>query len=287
MKFSSVMLFLVLWFTFAYIPVAHMVWWAGGEGAEGFLFGLGALDFAGGTVVHINSGVAGLVACLVVGPRIGFRRDNMAPHNLSLTLIGACLLWVGWFGFNAGSNLEANGLTAAALLNTILATAAAAIGWSLCEAISRGHASLLGAASGAVAGLVAVTPAAGITGFVGAVALGGIASVVCYLAVVGLKEMLGYDDSLDVFGIHGVGGMVGAVLTGVFGATQLGGFGGFEDIGGQVAIQVIAVVVTVIWSAVVAFVALMIVKFTMGLRVTEQQEREGLDITSHGESAYN
>jgi Amt family ammonium transporter len=281
MKFSATLAFLALWFTFAYLPMAHMVWWSGG-----FLFELGALDFAGGTVVHINAGVAALVACIMLGRRLGYGRENMAPHNLPLTLVGACLLWVGWFGFNAGSNLEANGLTAAAALNTILATAAAAIAWSAAEQVMRGHASLLGAASGAVAGLVAITPAAGLSGFVGAVFLGATASLVSYWAVVSLKPMFRYDDSLDVFGIHGVAGIVGAIGTGIVGAPLLGGFGAFDSIGAQVVIQAQAVAVCIVWTAVVSFVALLIIKSVIGLRVSEADEREGLDLSSHGESAY-
>ena len=284
-KFGSVMLFIVLWFTFSYLPLAHMVW-AGG----GLLFEMGALDFAGGTVVHINAGVAGLVAAIIVGPRLGFGKDNMAPHNLTFAFIGACLLWVGWFGFNAGSNLEANGLTAQAVLNTITATAAAALAWSLGEKIARGHASLLGAISGAVAGLVAITPAAGLAGTVGAIFLGAVAGLVCLWAVVSLKPMLKYDDSLDVFGVHGVGGIVGAIGTAIVAAPSLGGFGpGGEEyaIGGQLGTQITAVVIAVVWSAVVSAIALYIVKAVMGLRPTEAEEREGLDITSHGERAYN
>jgi ammonium transporter, Amt family len=294
MRFGSVMLFLVLWFTFSYLPMAHMVWWWGGPSAasapSGYLFGLGALDFAGGTVVHINSGIAGLVAALIVGPRVGFMKENMAPHNLTFTLIGACLLWVGWFGFNAGSNLEANGLTAQALLNTITATAAAALAWSLAERLIRGHASLLGAASGAVAGLVAITPAAGLAGTMGAIILGGVAGFVCLWAVVSLKPMLKYDDSLDVFGIHGIGGILGALGTAVVASPALGGFGlGGDDysIGGQFVTQLTAVIIAVVWSGVVAAIALYIVKAVMGLRLPEAGEREGLDITSHGERAYN
>jgi Amt family ammonium transporter len=293
MKFSSVMIFLVIWFTFSYLPMAHMVWYWGGPSAadlpSGYLFAVGALDFAGGTVVHINAGIAGLVAAIVLGPRIGYGKDNMAPHNLVLTLIGACLLWVGWFGFNAGSNLEANGFAAVAVLNTILATAAAALAWSLGEYLTRGHASLLGAASGAVAGLVAITPAAGLSGFVGAIVLGLIAGIVCLWAVVWLKAALKYDDSLDVFGVHGVGGIVGAVLTGVVAAPVLGGFGvGGDDyaIGAQVGKQIWAVLVCIVWSGVVSFVGLTIVKAISGLRVTEAAEREGLDVTTHGERAY-
>lgn len=285
MRFGSVMLFIALWFTFSYLPIAHMVW-AGG----GLLFEMGALDFAGGTVVHINAGIAGLVAALIVGPRVGFMRENMAPHNLTFAFIGACLLWVGWFGFNAGSNLEANGLTAQAVLNTITATAAAALAWSAAERLVRGHASLLGAASGAVAGLVAITPAAGLAGTVGAIILGAVAGVVCLWAVVSLKPMLKYDDSLDVFGVHGVGGIVGALGTAVVAAPTLGGFGpGAEaySIGGQFGTQLTAVVIAIVWSAVVSAVALYIVKAVMGLRLPEAAEREGLDISSHGERAYN
>jgi Amt family ammonium transporter len=290
MKFSATLAFLAIWFTFAYLPMAHMVWWWGGPSAPdaptGFLFGLGALDFAGGTVVHINAGVAALVAAIMVGRRVGFGRESMAPHNLPLTMIGACLLWVGWFGFNAGSNLEATGLTAVAALNTILATAAAAIAWSAAEALARGHASLLGAVSGAVAGLVAITPAAGLAGYVGAVCLGAVASLASYYAVVVLKPMFRYDDSLDVFGIHGVAGIVGAIGTGVVGAPALGGFGVFENIGAQVVIQAQAVAVCIAWTAVVSFLALVIVKALIGLRVNENEEREGLDLASHGENAY-
>ena len=292
MRFGSVMFFLALWFTFSYLPIAHMVWWWGGPSAasapSGYLFGLGALDFAGGTVVHINAGVAGLIAAIVVGPRVGFMKENMAPHNLTFTMIGACLLWVGWFGFNAGSNLEANGLTAQAMLNTITATAAAALAWSAAERVIRGHASLLGAASGAVAGLVAITPAAGLAGTIGAIFLGAVAGVVCLWAVISLKPMLKYDDSLDVFGVHGVGGIVGALGTAIVASPALGGFGvGEYAIGGQFMKQLTAVIVAIVWSAVVSVVALYIVKAVMGLRLPEAAEREGLDISSHGERAYN
>lgn len=294
MKFGAVMLFLAIWFTFSYLPIAHMVWWWGGPSAadapSGYLFGLGALDFAGGTVVHINAGIAGLIGAIIVGPRIGFMKDNMAPHNLTFAFIGACLLWVGWFGFNAGSNLEANGLTAQAMLNTITATSAAALAWSIGERVARGHASLLGAISGAVAGLVAITPAAGLAGTIGAIFLGAVAGLVCLWAVVALKPMLKYDDSLDVFGVHGIGGIVGALGTAIVAAPSLGGFGpGAEaySIGGQFATQLTAVVVAVVWSGVVSVVGLYIVKATLGLRQTEQEEREGLDITNHGERAYN
>ncbi|HWK64548.1 MAG TPA: ammonium transporter [Rhizobiaceae bacterium] len=294
MRFGSVMFFLALWFTFAYLPMAHMVWWWGGPSAadapSGYLFGIGALDFAGGTVVHINSGIAGLVAAIVVGPRVGFLKEKMAPHNLTFTLIGACLLWVGWFGFNAGSNLEANGLAAQAMLNTITATSAAALAWSVAERIVRGHASLLGAASGAVAGLVAITPAAGLAGTVGAIFLGAVAGLVCLWAVISLKPMLKYDDSLDVFGIHGIGGIVGALGTAIVASPALGGFGpgaGEYSIAGQFGTQAWAVIVAVIWSGLVAYVALQVVKAVMGLRLPEAGEREGLDIVSHGERAYN
>ena len=294
MRFGSVMAFIALWFTFAYLPIAHMVWWWGGPSAAdapaGYLFKLGALDFAGGAVVHINAGIAGLVAAIVVGPRVGFMKENMAPHNLTFTLIGACLLWVGWFGFNAGSNLEANGLTAQALLNTITAPAAAALAWSLGERVTRGHASLLGAVSGAVAGLVAITPAAGLAGTMGAIFLGAFAGIVCLWAVVSLKPMLKYDDSLDVFGVHGIGGIVGALGTAIVASPALNGFGvGGADysIGSQFTIQLTAVVIAAGWSAVVAFAALYLIKATMGLRLAEAAEREGLDVSSHGERAYN
>ena len=285
MRFGAMMLFIALWFTFSYLPIAHMVW-AGG----GLLFEMGALDFAGGTVVHINAGVAGLVAAIVVGPRVGFLKENMAPHNLTFAFIGACLLWIGWFGFNAGSNLEANGLTAQAVLNTITATSAAALAWSLAERLIRGHASLLGGISGAVAGLVAITPAAGLAGTLGAIVLGAVAGVVCLWAVISLKPMLKYDDSLDVFGVHGIGGIVGALGTAVVASPALNGFGpgGAEySIGGQFGTQITAVAIAVVWSAVVSLAALYIVKAIMGLRVPEAGEREGLDITSHGERAYN
>jgi ammonium transporter, Amt family len=297
MKFGAVMLFLAIWFTFSYLPIAHMVWWWGGpsapDAASGFLFGLGAYDFAGGTVVHINAGVAGLVAAIVLGPRVGFMKDTMAPHNLTFTLIGACLLWVGWFGFNAGSNLEANGLTAQALMNSITATSAAALAWAIAEKIIRGHASLLGAVSGAVAGLVAITPAAGYAGTLGAIVLGAVAGLVCLWAVVTFKPTFKYDDSLDVFGIHGVGGIVGAIGTAIVAAPSLGGFG-FPDAEGNYSIighlitQATAVLVAVVWSGVVAFVALMIVRAVFGgLRVPESAEADGLDLSTHGEHAYN
>ncbi|WP_427910288.1 ammonium transporter [Paradevosia shaoguanensis] len=285
MKFGAVMLFLAIWFTFSYVPIAHMVWSGGG-----LLFNMGALDFAGGTVVHINSGVAALVAAIILGPRMGFLKEPIAPHNLVFTFIGASLLWVGWFGFNAGSALAANGTAAQAFLNTITAPAAAALAWALGEKFTRGHASLLGAASGAVAGLVAITPAAGFAGTFGSIVLGAVAALICLWAVVTLKPWLKYDDSLDVFGIHGIGGIVGAIGTAIVAAPSLGGFGpGGADysIGGQLVTQITAVVIAVVWSAVVALVALLIVKAVMGLRVTESAETDGLDLTSHGERAYN
>lgn len=285
MKFGAVMLFLALWFTFAYLPIAHMVW-----AAPGLLFGMGALDFAGGTVVHINSGVAALIAAIVLGPRMGFMKEIMPPHNLTFTFIGAALLWVGWFGFNAGSALEANGVAAQAFLNTMTAPAAAALAWALGERVIRGHASLLGAASGAVAGLVAITPAAGLAGTFGAIVLGVVAGFLCLWAVVWLKPRFRYDDSLDVFGIHGIGGIIGALGTAIVSAPGLGGFGPGGDeysIGGQFITQLTAVAIAIVWSAVVAFVALLIVKAVMGLRVTESAESDGLDLSSHGERAYN
>jgi Amt family ammonium transporter len=309
-KFSAVLLFCALWFTFSYLPIAHMVWyWDGPDAitdektletvtaAAGWLWAKGALDFAGGTVVHINAGVAGLVGAYVIGKRVGYGKEAMAPHSLTLTMVGAALLWVGWFGFNAGSNLEANGVTALAFINTLVATAAATLSWIAGEALAKGKASMLGAASGAVAGLVAVTPACGFVGPMGAIIIGLIAGLVCLWGVSGLKRMLGADDSLDVFGVHGVGGIVGALLTGVFAAPSLGGTGIFDyvanaaspdySIGGQVWVQFQAVATTIIWSAVVSYIAYKLVDMIIGLRVSEEDEREGLDISSHGESAYN
>ncbi|WP_262271446.1 ammonium transporter [Microvirga yunnanensis] len=282
-KFSAVMLFTGLWLTFVYLPIAHMVWFS-----EGYLFGLGALDFAGGTVVHINSGVAGLVGALLIGKRIGYGRDLLAPHSLTLTFVGACLLWVGWFGFNAGSNLEATGGAALALINTILAPAAAGLAWMTVEALGKGKASLLGIASGAVAGLVAITPAAGLSGPMGSIVLGLVAGAACYFAVTGVKNALGYDDALDVFGIHGVGGIIGAIGTGVVAAPSLGGYGvGEYSIGGQVWTQIIAVVVTLAWTGIGSVVLYKITDMIVGLRVTQDQEHEGLDLADHGERAYN
>jgi Amt family ammonium transporter len=283
MKFAAVLLFCVLWFSFAYLPVAHMVW-----GAGGYLLDKGALDFAGGTVVHINSGVAGLVAAYVLGKRLGYGQEAIKPHNLTFTMVGAAMLWVGWFGFNAGSNLEATSGATLAFINTLLAPAAAVLAWSLGEALMRGQASMLGAASGAVAGLVGITPACGSVGPMGAIAIGLAAGFICLWGVTGLKKMLGADDTLDVFGIHGIGGIVGALLTGVFSAPGLGGTGGDDfAIGAQVLVQAEGALITMVWSAVVAYIALKVVSVVMGLRVAEEAEREGLDITSHGESAYN
>ena len=310
MKFSAVLLFCALWFTFSYLPIAHMVWyWDGPDAitdektletvtaAAGWLWAKGALDFAGGTVVHINAGVAGLVGAYVIGKRVGYGKEAMAPHSLTLTMVGAALLWVGWFGFNAGSNLEANGVTALAFINTLVATAAATLSWIAGEALAKGKASMLGAASGAVAGLVAVTPACGFVGPMGAIIIGLVAGLVCLWGVSGLKRMLGADDSLDVFGVHGVGGIVGALLTGVFAAPSLGGTGIFDyvanaaspdySIAGQVWVQFQAVATTIVWSAVVSYIAYKLVDMIIGLRVSEEDEREGLDISAHGESAYN
>ena len=282
-KFSAVLLFSVIWFTFCYLPIAHMVW-----GPGGYLLGKGALDFAGGTVVHINAGVAGLVGAYMVGKRIGYGKESMAPHSLTLTMVGASLLWVGWFGFNAGSNLEATTGATLAFVNTLLATGAAVLAWCVGEALSKGKASMLGAASGAIAGLVAITPACGSVGPMGSIIIGLIAGFVCLWGVNGLKRMLKVDDSLDVFGVHGVGGIVGALLTGVFTAPSLGGTGKADfSIASQVLIQAEGVVITIVWSAVVAVIAYKIVDMLVGLRVTEEEEREGLDISSHGETAYH
>ena len=313
MKFSAVLLFMVLWFTFSYAPIAHMVWfWMGPDAYSaadvvdamnakaGFIWQSGALDFAGGTVVHINAAVAGLVGAYMVGKRIGYGKEAMAPHSLVMTMVGASLLWVGWFGFNAGSALEANGTAALAFINTFGATAAAVLAWCVGESLMRGKASMLGAASGAVAGLVAITPAAGNVGVGGALIIGLVAGFACLWGVNGLKKMLGADDSLDVFGVHGVGGIVGALLTGVFNSPALGGPSFVGDwvtagvvtaadysIAAQVWIQLKAVLITIVWSGVVSYLAFKIVDLTIGLRVSEEEEREGLDISSHGETAYN
>ncbi len=281
-KFGSLMLFTALWVTFCYFPIAHMVW----DGA-GLIFNWGAIDFAGGTVVHINAGIAALVGCIIIGPRVGYGKDNMAPHSMTLTLVGAAILWVGWFGFNAGSNLEANGGAGLAMINTFLATAGAIVAWNIIEKFTRKHSSMLGAASGMIAGLVAITPACGTVGPMGAIILGAIASLGCYFFVAVIKNKFGYDDSLDVFGIHGVGGIIGAIGTGIFTAPGLGGTGGDDySLVGQTIIQIQAVLFTVVWCGVVSFVLFMIVKGLMGLRVSEEEERQGLDQTSHGESAY-
>jgi len=281
-KFSALLVFSVLWFTLSYLPMAHMVWATGG-----FLFEKGDLDFAGGTVVHINSGVAALVGALVVGKRLGYGRDAMPPHNLPLTLVGASLLWVGWFGFNAGSNLEATGIAVLALLNTIIATAAAALAWLAVEWLITKKPSMLGIASGAIAGLVAITPAAGLVGPMGAIILGAIGGLACFWAVTSLKKSFGYDESLDVFGIHGIGGIVGAIGTGVFVSPALGGVGvdGY-DMGSQVMTQTLGVLVAVGWSGAVSLVLFKLIDMTIGLRVAEEEEREGLDTASHGERAY-
>ena len=312
-KFSAVLMFMALWFTFSYAPIAHMVWyWMGPDaytgkevadamtGKAGYIWQMGALDFAGGTVVHINAAVAGLMGAFMVGKRVGYGKEAMAPHSLTLTMVGAALLWVGWFGFNAGSALEANGFAALAFINTLVAAAAAVLAWCLGEAMMRGKASMLGAASGAVAGLVAITPAAGNVGIGGGLVIGFIAGFACLWGVNGLKKMLGADDSLDVFGVHGIGGIVGALLTGVFNSPALGGPGYVADwvtvtmvtaadysIVSQVIVQAKAVLITVVWSGVVSFIAYKVVDLTIGLRVTEEDEREGLDITSHGETAYS
>jgi Amt family ammonium transporter len=311
-KFSAVLAFIVLWFTFSYTPVAHMVWfWMGPDaytsakvvdeinGKAGLLWQWGALDFAGGTVVHINSGIAGLVGAYLIGRRIGYGKEAMPPHNLTLTMIGAALLWTGWFGFNAGSALEANGTAALAFINTYLATACAVLSWIAGEAVFKGKPSMLGAASGAVAGLVAITPAAGNVGIPGAFVIGTAAGLVCLWGVSGLKKLLGADDSLDVFGVHAIGGILGALLTGVFNSPSLGGPSFPVDwfvatavpakdysIAGQVWIQAKAVGVTLLWSGIVAAVSYKLVDWTIGLRVSEEDEREGLDTTAHGEAAY-
>ena len=309
-KFSAVLIFMVLWFTFSYAPIAHMVWFWPGPDAytaanvvdaqnakAGLLWQWGALDFAGGTVVHINAGVAGLVGAYLLGKRIGYGKEAMSPHNVTMTMIGAALLWMGWFGFNAGSALEANGSAALAFMNTFLATACAVLSWTFGEWLFKGKPSMVGAASGAVAGLVAITPAAGNVGIPGAFVIGLAAGLVCLWGVNGLKKLLGADDSLDVFGVHAIGGILGALLTGVFNSPNLGGPGfvnnwfemkpGFESIAAQLWIQAKAVGVVFIWTAVVAFISFKIADLLVGLRVTEEEEREGLDINSHGETAYH
>ena len=311
-KFSSLLIFTVLWVTFIYFPMAHMVWWWPGPefaatnpaeatvAGAGLLWGMGAIDFAGGTVVHINAGIAGLVGALVLGPRIGYGREALHPHSLTLTMVGACLLWVGWFGFNAGSNLEANGYAALASINTFVATGAACLGWMLIEWIAKGKPSLLGAASGAVAGLVAITPAAGFAGPMGAICLGFVAGIVCFFFCSTVKNAIGYDDSLDVFGVHAIGGIVGAIGTGILVNPDLGGAGvvdytldggagtaGAYVFATQVMAQVKAVGFTILWSGIGSFILFKLVDLIFGLRVSAESEREGLDITSHGERAYS
>ncbi|WP_179675897.1 ammonium transporter [Duganella sp. 1224] len=309
-KFTAVLVFVVIWFTFAYLPIAHMVWfWTGPDAIKdaatlatetakaGFLFQKGALDTAGGTVVHINAAVAGLIGAYMIGKRVGYGRESMAPHSVTMTMIGASLLWVGWFGFNAGSALEAGDIAALAFINTLLATAAATVSWVFAEWIFKGKPSMLGGASGAVAGLVAITPACGFVGPMGALIMGLLAGVICLWGVNGLKKLLGADDSLDVFGVHGVGGILGAILTGVFAAPSLGGQGVFDyvankasadySISSQVMVQATGVGVTILWSGIVALIAYKLVDVVIGLRVPEEEEREGLDITTHGESAYH
>jgi len=309
MKFSAILAFMVLWFTFSYLPLAHMVWYWDGPDAittaasldtvvanAGWLWAKGALDFAGGTVVHINAGVAGLVGAIMVGKRIGYGKEAMTPHSLTLTMVGAALLWVGWFGFNAGSNLEANGYAALALVNTFIATGAATLSWTFSEWLLKGKPSMLGAVSGAVAGLVAITPACGFVGPMGAIVIGLLVSPICYFMVAKVKYVLGYDDALDVFGIHAIGGVFGALATGVFVNPALGGVGVVDyvangvaayDFGAQMTAQIYAVVTAIVLSAVVSFIAFKIVDVLIGLRVSEEAEREGLDTSQHGERAYH
>ena len=308
-KFSAVLAFMVLWFTFSYLPIAHMVWyWAGPDAytsaaaaekanaTAGFLFQKGALDFAGGTVVHINAGIAALVGAIMIGKRVGFGREHMAPHSLTMTMIGGSLLWVGWFGFNVGSNLEANGAAALAFVTTLLATCAATVSWTVVEWTIKGKPSMLGAVSGAIAGLVVITPACGFVGPMGAIVMGFLAGALCYWGVNGLKRMLGVDDSLDVFGVHCIGGIAGALLTGVFASPKLGGTGVYDyvankvgdyDMASQMISQCWGVGTSLVWSAVVSFVAFKLVDLVIGLRVDQEGEREGLDVSSHGETAYN
>ena len=308
-KFSAILIFMLIWFTFAYLPMAHMVWyWAGPDAytdaaagstagaTAGFLFQKGALDFAGGTVVHINAGIAGLIGCLIVGKRMGYKKESLAPHSVTMTMIGASLLWVGWFGFNVGSNLEANGLSALVFVNTLLASAAATLAWSGAEWIIRGKPSMLGGASGAIAGLVAITPAGGWAGPMGSIVLGLVAGIACFIAVTSLKSLLGYDDSLDAFGVHGVGGIIGALGTAVVASPALGGTGVWDYVTNGVAeysmstqfiSQAWGVGVCIVWSGVVSFIAFKLIDIVMGLRVSEEAEREGLDISEHGETAYH
>ena len=300
---------MLIWFTFAYLPMAHMVWyWAGPDAytnadtgatagaTAGFLFQKGALDFAGGTVVHINAGIAGLIGCLIVGKRIGYKKESLAPHSVTMTMIGASLLWVGWFGFNVGSNLEANGLAALVFVNTLLASAAATLAWTAAEWIIRGKPSMLGGASGAIAGLVAITPACGWAGPMGSIVLGLVAGVACFIAVTSLKSLLGYDDSLDAFGVHGIGGIIGALGTAVVADPALGGTGVYDYVANavgeysmstQLISQAWGVGTCIVWSAIVSFVAFKLIDVVIGLRVSEEAEREGLDISEHGETAYH
>lgn len=307
-KFSAILVFMLLWFTFAYLPMAHMVWYWSGPDAytdaaaaetagatAGFLFQKGALDFAGGTVVHINAGFAGLIGCLIVGKRIGYKKESLAPHSVTMTMIGASLLWVGWFGFNVGSNLEANGLAALVFVNTLLASASATLAWTLAEWIIRGKPSMLGGASGAISGLVAITPACGWSGPMGAIVLGLVAGAVCFWAVTSLKGKLGYDDSLDAFGVHGIGGIIGALGTAIVANPVLGGTGVWDYVTNGVAeyslstqfiSQLWGVMICIIWSGTVSFIAFKFVDIMIGLRVAEETERQGLDITEHGETAY-
>jgi ammonium transporter, Amt family len=304
-KFTPLMIFVVVWLTLVYFPIAHMVWYFAGPdfladapGESGYLYAMGALDFAGGTVVHINAGIAGLVGCLVIGKRVGFGREATPPHSLTMTMIGASLLWVGWFGFNAGSNLEANALAGLAFINTFVATAAAAISWAVVEQIRHGKPSLLGAATGAVTGLVAITPASGFGAPGTSILIGLVASPVCYLFVSTVKNRFRYDDTLDVFGVHCIGGIVGAIATGIVADPALGGQGWFDytqfpaiagtyDMAGQVVTQIKAVLITLIWSGGVSAVLFFILARTIGLRPAEEAEREGLDLSEHGERAYN
>ena len=283
MKFSAMLIFMGVWFTLVYAPIAHMVW----SGPGGLMWDWGVLDFAGGTVVHINAGIAGLVACIVLGKRKGYPTTPMAPHNLCYTLVGAAMLWIGWFGFNAGSAAAANGTAGMAMLVTQIATAAAALGWMFAEWITHGKPSALGIASGVVAGLVAITPAAGTVGPMGSIVIGLAAGVICFLCATALKRKLGYDDSLDAFGVHGIGGIVGALLTGVFAAPAVGGFGAVTDIGAQVWIQFKGVAFTIVYTAVVTFIILKVLDAVMGLRVTEEEEAVGLDLAQHNERGYN
>ena len=283
MKFSAMLVFMGIWFTLVYAPIAHMVW--SGDGA--LMWDWGVLDFAGGTVVHINAGIAGLVSCLVLGKRKGYPTTPMAPHNLGYTLMGAAMLWIGWFGFNAGSAAAANGTAGMAMLVTQIATAAAALGWMFAEWIGHGKPSALGIASGVVAGLVAITPAAGTVGPMGALVIGLASGVICYFCATTLKRKLGYDDSLDAFGVHGIGGIIGAILTGVFAAPALGGFGTVTDIGMQVWIQAKGVIFTVVYTAIVTYVILKVLDVVMGLRVNEEEESVGLDLAQHNERGYN